>query len=125
MRARVERENGCAREGGRARGRVGLGAGLAAPGGAARLLRLLWRARARACEPGTLLTAERVVAPDGEVLWEGEPLDVPGALRAVICAADGVADEPGARRALAETSGAVAVDMESGRACGERPARRA
>jgi adenosylhomocysteine nucleosidase len=67
-------------------------------------------------EPGTLLTATRVVDPGGRVLWEGEPLEVPGARPAVICwSADAVVNEPEARRALAASSGAVAVDMESGR----------
>jgi adenosylhomocysteine nucleosidase len=67
-------------------------------------------------EPGTLLTATRVVDPRGDVLWEGEALPVPGAQPAVICwSPDGVVNEPEARRALAESSGAVAVDMESGR----------
>jgi adenosylhomocysteine nucleosidase len=65
--------------------------------------------------PGMLLTAERVVDPEGNVLWEGEPLSVPGAKTAVICwSPDGVVNEPDARHALAERSGAVAVDMESG-----------
>ena len=67
-------------------------------------------------EPGTLLTATKVVDPRGDVLWEGEALPVPGAQPAVICwSPDGVVNEPEARRALAESSGAVAVDMESGR----------
>jgi len=65
-------------------------------------------------DPGTLLSARRVVDPEGAVLWEGESLDVPGALRAVVCAADAVANGPEERRTLAERSGAVAVDMESG-----------
>jgi adenosylhomocysteine nucleosidase len=67
-------------------------------------------------EPGTLLTATKVVDPSGRVLWEGEPLKVPGARQAVLCwSPDGVVNEPAARRALAKSSGAVAVDMESGR----------
>jgi adenosylhomocysteine nucleosidase len=66
-------------------------------------------------EPGTLLTATKVVDQQGKVLWEGEPLDVPGAAPAVICwSPDGVVNEAAARRALAESSGATAVDMESG-----------
>jgi hypothetical protein len=66
-------------------------------------------------EPGTLLTATKVVDPAGRTLWEGEALDVPGARPAVICwSPDGAVNEPAARRALAATSGAVAVDMESG-----------
>ena len=67
-------------------------------------------------EPGALLTATKLVDPEGKVLWEGEPLEVPGARPAVICwSPDGVVNEPTARRALAARSGAVAVDMESGR----------
>ena len=67
-------------------------------------------------EPGPLLSAAKVVDPSGRVLWEGQPLEVPGARPAVICwSPDGVVNEPEARRALAASSGAVAVDMESGR----------
>jgi hypothetical protein len=67
-------------------------------------------------EAGTLLTASRVVDPAGTVLWEGDPLEVTGAVPAVICwSPDKVVNEPEARRALARSSGAVAVDMESGR----------
>jgi adenosylhomocysteine nucleosidase len=106
-------EEKAAREGGARTARVGLGAGLPLPEGPLVSFGFCG-ALVPGFEPGTLLSAERVVAPDGEVLWAGEPLDVPGALRGVICAADGVADESGMRRALAETSGAVAVDMESG-----------
>ena len=66
-------------------------------------------------DPGALLTATKVVDPDGNVLWEGEPLAVPGARPAVICwSPDGVVNKPEARRALADRSGADAVDMESG-----------
>ena len=59
--------------------------------------------------------AHRVVDPDGRVLWEGEPLPVPGAVPAVICSAEQVAADPGVRRELAARSRAVAVDMESAR----------
>jgi adenosylhomocysteine nucleosidase len=110
-------EEKAAREGGARAVRVGLGAGLPLPEGALVSFGLCG-GLVPGLEPGTLLTAERVVAPDGEVLWEGEPLEVPGALRAVFCAADGVANGPEARRALAETSGAVVVDLESGRLAG-------
>jgi hypothetical protein len=64
---------------------------------------------------GSLLTATRVVDEAGRTLWEGEPLEVAGAKRAVLCAADRVVDDPGERAALARRTGAVAVDMESGR----------
>jgi adenosylhomocysteine nucleosidase len=106
-------EEKAAREGGARTARVGLGAGLPLPEGALVSFGFCG-ALVPGLEPGTLLTAERVVRPDGEVLWAGEPLEVPGALRGVICAADEVVDEAGARRSLAESSGAVAVDMESG-----------
>jgi hypothetical protein len=67
-------------------------------------------------EPGTLLTATKVVDPSGRVLWEGEPLGVPGARAAIICwSAHEVVSDPKSRKALARSSGAVAVDMESGR----------
>jgi adenosylhomocysteine nucleosidase len=66
-------------------------------------------------EPGALLTASKVVDPEGRTLWEGEALPVPGARPAVLCwSPDGVVNEPAARRALAASSGAAAVDMESG-----------
>jgi hypothetical protein len=106
-------EEKAAREGGARAVRVGLGAGLPLPEGPLVSFGLCG-ALVPGLAPGMLLTAERVVAPDGEVLWAGQALDVPGALRAVLCAADGVANEPEARHALAETSGAVAADLESG-----------
>ena len=66
-------------------------------------------------EPGALLTATRIVNPDGETVWEGEPLAVPGAQPAVLCwSPDGVVNEPDGRHELARRSGAVAVEMESG-----------
>ncbi|HWM13057.1 MAG TPA: hypothetical protein VNO56_01095, partial [Gaiellaceae bacterium] len=42
--------------------------------------------------PGALLTARRVVDADGTVLWEDEPLRVPGALTAVVCDAGRIVD---------------------------------
>lgn len=63
--------------------------------------------------PGALLTARRVVDADGTVLWEDEPLRVPGALTAVVCDAGRIVDDPVERRRLAERTGAVAVDTES------------
>lgn len=93
---------------------VGQGAQLPLPGG--RLVSFGFAGGlAAGLDAGALLTATRVVDPDGKVLWEGEPLAVPGAQPAVICwSPDGVVDEPEARRALADRSGAAAVDMESG-----------
>jgi adenosylhomocysteine nucleosidase len=72
-------------------------------------------ALAAGLEPGTLLTARRIVDEDGRTLWEGEPLAVPAARPVVLCGAGRVVDEPGDREALAMRSGAAAVDMESGR----------
>jgi hypothetical protein len=63
--------------------------------------------------PGALLTARRVVDADGTVLWEDEPLRVPGALTAVFCDAGRIVDDPVERRELAGRTGAVAVDTES------------
>jgi hypothetical protein len=63
---------------------------------------------------GTVIDAVRVVDERGEVLWEGEPLGVPGAVRGTIVAADRVVDSPAERRRLHERTGADAVDLESG-----------
>jgi hypothetical protein len=65
-------------------------------------------------ECGEVLDATRVVATDGTVLWEGEPLGVPGARTGTILAADMLVDDPDERRRLHELTGADAVDMESG-----------
>jgi nucleoside phosphorylase len=64
-------------------------------------------------EPGTLLSARRVVDAEGTVLWEDEPLRVPGALTAVVCDAGRIVDDPVERRELARSTGAAAVDTES------------
>jgi adenosylhomocysteine nucleosidase len=64
-------------------------------------------------EPGTLLTATRIVGEDGAVLWSGPPLTVPGAEQVVLCGATRVVDRSEERAALAKRTGAVAVDMES------------
>jgi hypothetical protein len=66
-------------------------------------------------ERGTLLTASRIVSDTGEALWEGDPLAVDGAESAVICSTDRVIDSPEERMRLAERTGAVAVEMESGK----------
>jgi adenosylhomocysteine nucleosidase len=109
----LEVEEQTARRGGARTALVGLGAGRPLPDGPLVSFGLCGALHPD-LEPGTLLTARRVVDPEGAVLWEGEPLEVPGALRAVVCAVSGPVDEPAVRRALAERSGAVAVDMESG-----------
>jgi len=107
-------EERAARRAGAKAALVGLGAGLPLPCG--RLVSFGFAgALAEGLEPGDLVTAERVVDADGRTLWEGEALRVAGARPVVVCSTEAVADEPGARRALASRSGATVVDMESGR----------
>ncbi len=92
--------------------RVGLQAGLPLPEG--RLVSFgLAGALVSGLAPGTLVSARRIVDAEGTVLWEQEPLEVPGALTAVVCDAGVVVDDPVARRELARETGAVAVDTES------------
>jgi len=105
-------EEQAARRGGALAARVGLQAALPLPEG--RLVSFgLAGALVSGLAPGTLLTARRVVDADGTVLWEEEPLRVPGALTAVVCDAGCLVDDPVERRELARRAGAVAVDMES------------
>lgn len=63
---------------------------------------------------GDTVDATRVVDASGAVLWEGEPLGVPGARTGTLLAAAAVVDDPAERRRLFEATGALAVDMESG-----------
>jgi hypothetical protein len=63
---------------------------------------------------GAVIDAVRVVDEMGAVLWEGEPLGVPGAARGTILASERIVDDPAERRALHERTGADAVDLESG-----------
>jgi hypothetical protein len=93
--------------------RVGIGAGRSLPDGELVSFGLAGALSSKLA-PGTLVTAGRVVDADGGVLWEGEPIRVPGAVEAVVCASEHVANEPEERRALARRSGAEVVDMESG-----------
>jgi adenosylhomocysteine nucleosidase len=106
-------EERAARKAGARTALVGLGAGLPLPDG-----RLVSFGFAGGLEPGlrpgTLVTATKVVDASGQTLWAGPALEVEGAEPAVLCASDGVANEPHARQALAERSGAAVVDMESG-----------
>ena len=106
-------EERAARKAGAKTALVGLGAGLPLPDG-----RLVSFGFAGGLDPrftpGTLITATKVVDPQGRTLWDGPGLDLAGAERAVLCAADGVANDPGDRRHLAERSGASVVDLESG-----------
>ena len=108
---RVEQK--AARKGGARTALVGLGANLPVPDG-----RLVSFGFAGGLEPrfrpGALVTATKVVDSNGETLWDGPALEIEGAEPAVVCAADGVANEPEARRTLARRSGAAVVDMESG-----------
>ena len=105
-------EESAARSGGARAARVGFQAGLPLPEG--RLVSFgLAGALVSGLAPGTLVTARRVVDADGTVLWEDEPLSVPGALIGVVCDAGHVVDDAAARRELARESGAAVVDTES------------
>ena len=66
-------------------------------------------------ERGALLTATLIVSDTGEKLWEGAPIRVDGAKPAVICSTDRVIDTPEERLRIAERTGAIAVEMESGK----------
>ncbi|MGH3030121.1 MAG: hypothetical protein ACRDNE_05055, partial [Gaiellaceae bacterium] len=106
-------EEAAAARGGARASRVGLGASGPLPQG--RLVSFgLAGALVPGLEPGTLLSARKIVDAEGATLWEGEPVPVPGALTAVVCGAGRVVDDPAARSTLAERTGAVAVDLESG-----------
>ena len=63
---------------------------------------------------GDVLDATRVVDAAGATLWEGGPLGVRGARSAVVLASDELVHDAAERRRLHESSGADAVDMESG-----------
>jgi adenosylhomocysteine nucleosidase len=65
-------------------------------------------------EVGTVIDATRVVDENGEVLWEGVPLGVPSAQTGTILGASRIIDDPSERERLRMSSGADAVDMESG-----------
>lgn len=108
----LEVEERAALKGGARVARIGLSASLPLPAGRIASFGLAG-ALVPGLPPGTLLTATEVVGEDGAVLWRGEPLDVPGASRAVVCAASRVVDDPDERARLAARTGAVAVDMES------------
>jgi len=108
----LDAEERAARKGGARAVRVGLGATRPAPG--ERLVSFgLAGALVESLPVGALVTANRVVGEDGLVLWEGEPIAVPGATEGVLCGAGRVVDGPAERAALAERTGALAVDMES------------
>lgn len=63
---------------------------------------------------GTVIDATRVVDEAGDVLWEGGPLGVASARTGTILGASRIIDLPEERARLQRSSGAVAVDMESG-----------
>jgi nucleoside phosphorylase len=106
-------EERAARRAGAQAARVGMSASLPLPSG--RLVSFgLAGALVPGLEPGTVVSATRVVDEGGAVLWEGEPLPVPGAVEGVLCAASRVVDDAGERAGLASRTGAIAVDMESG-----------
>lgn len=63
---------------------------------------------------GDVLDATRVVDGSGTTLWEGAGLGVRGALPGTVLASEVLVHDAAERRRLRETSGADAVDMESG-----------
>jgi hypothetical protein len=63
---------------------------------------------------GTVIDATRVVDEQGAVLWEGPPLGISAARTGTILGASRIVDRPEEREALRRSSGADAVDMESG-----------
>ena len=94
--------------------RVGLGAA----GGIPSEERLVSFGIAGALRPGleigTVIDAIRVVDEQGAVLWEGPPLGIASARPGTILGASRIIDHPDERARLQRTSGADAVDMESG-----------
>ncbi|HTO25753.1 MAG TPA: hypothetical protein VMJ49_07605 [Gaiellaceae bacterium] len=63
---------------------------------------------------GDVVDATRVVDASGATLWEGAPLGVRGARTGIVLASSELVHDADERRRLHETSGADAVDMESG-----------
>ena len=106
-------EERAARKGGASTSRVGLRASLGAPLEPHASFGLSG-ALVAGVAPGTVVSAERVVDTYGDVLWEGAPLEVPGASVATVCSAERVIDDPRERDDIARRTGALAVDMESG-----------
>jgi adenosylhomocysteine nucleosidase len=108
----LEVEEKVARKAGARAARVGLGARLPLPEGPLVSFGFAGSLDTR-LRPGMLVTATKVVDVSGKTLWEGEPLVVDGAEPVVICTAAEVADGS-ARAQIASSSGAGAVDLESG-----------
>jgi nucleoside phosphorylase len=63
---------------------------------------------------GAVLDATRVVDESGATLWEGGPLGVAGARAGTVLGSDVLVHDAADRRRLHASSGADAVDMESG-----------
>jgi hypothetical protein len=63
---------------------------------------------------GEVLDATRVVDESGATLWEGPGLGVPAARHATVLGSDRLVHDAHERARLRESSGADAVDMESG-----------
>jgi hypothetical protein len=63
---------------------------------------------------GVVIDATRVVDESGAVLWEGGPLGVAPARTGTILGASRIVDDPAERARLHASTGADAVDMESG-----------
>jgi nucleoside phosphorylase len=63
---------------------------------------------------GDVLDATRVVDESGATIWEGPGLGVRGARSGVVLGGEVLVHDPAERARLRESSGADAVDMESG-----------
>jgi nucleoside phosphorylase len=63
---------------------------------------------------GDVLDATRVVDETGATIWEGPGLGVRGARPGIVLGGDVLVHDPAERARLRESSGADAVDMESG-----------
>ena len=94
--------------------RVGLGASSGIPGEGRLVSFGVAGALKHGLEIGTVIDATRVVDENGKVLWEGAPLGVSPAVTGTILGASRIIDDPAERAELYESSGAEAVDMESG-----------
>ncbi len=105
-------EERAARRAGFRAARIGVRARRGAPAGD--LVSFGFAGALNGLEIGAVLDATRVVDEQGRVLWKGEGLGVSGAKPATILAANRLVEDPAERRRLHETTGADAVDMESG-----------